>query len=275
MCPLAPPKATLAAQPVKPLSGRRIVITRAREQAVAFSEAVEKLGGEPFPFPTIDILPPDSYEPLDEAIDRIQEYDWIIFTSVNGVKAFLDRMRTLRKDLQSLQRASIAAIGPETAKALRSADLRVDLLPGEYRAEAILKELDPRQIAGKRVLIPRAAVARNVLPETLQEWGATVDVVAAYRTVAVGSRADRLRALLREKRVDAVTFTSPSTAAAFAGLFEGEPLAELLADTAVACIGPITRGRVEALGIRVDIVPQDYTIAGLTRAIAAYFDLKG
>jgi uroporphyrinogen III methyltransferase/synthase len=248
------------------------MITRARSQASVFAEAVEKLGGEAIVFPTIEILPPESYQPLDDAIRRIRGYDWIIFTSVNGVKSFLARLGHLGQDHRAIERIRIAAIGPETARAVESALLRVDLLPKEYRAEAILEELDPGEVVGKRILIPRAARARNVLPETLQKWGAVVDLVPAYRTAAARGNIRWLRGLLQEKKVDVITFTSSSTATHFAALFEGERLGELLGRTVVACIGPVTRDTVEALGIRVEVVPQDYTISGLTRAIVEYFE---
>jgi uroporphyrinogen III methyltransferase/synthase len=250
-----------------------VVITRARSQAASFAEAVEKLGGEALVFPTIEILPPQSYQPLDDAIRRIGTYHWVVFTSVNGVKSFLARLQCLGQDHRAIGGIKIAAIGPETAKALESASLHVDLMPGEYRAEAILGELDPGEVLGKRILIPRAASARNVLPETLRRWGAEVDLVAAYQTTVARSHAPWLLKLLLEKKVDMITFTSPSTATHFAALFPAS-LGELLADIAVACIGPITRESVEALGVRVDVVPRDYTIPGLIRAIAEYFSRK-
>lgn len=223
-------------------------------------------------FPTIEILPPHSYQPLDEAICEIQSYHWIFFTSVNGVRSFLARLRHLGRDHRVIGGIKIAAIGPETAKAVESMSLQVDVIPGEYRAEAILKELDPGEMFGKRVLIPRAAEARNVLPETLRQWGATVDVVAAYQTVPARNNVPWLRGLLLERKIDVVTFTSSSTAIHFAALFEKADLVELLSHTAVACIGPVTRETVETMGIGVDVVPQDYTILGLTRAIAEYFN---
>lgn len=265
---------SLSGKSLKPLLGRKVVITRALSQAASFVEAVEALGGEALVFPTIEIVPPPSTRPLDEAIGRLESYDWMVFTSVNGVNAFLARLRHLGKDHRRVERIKIAAIGPETAKALRSAALPVAVMPAEYRAEAILKELDPGDMAGKRILIPRAMEARDVLPETLRRWGATVDVVAAYRTVAARSEGPRLRALLGEKKIDVVTFTSSSTATRFGALFEGEDLGELLSSSAVACIGPITRETVEGMGIRVDVVAEDYTVAGLITAMVEYFSRK-
>lgn len=255
----------------KPLFGRRIVVTRARSQAGAFARAIEELGGEVIEFPTIEIVPPQSYDPLDQAIQRIDKYHWIIFTSVNGVIVFFDRYRQFRREIGELRGIRIAAIGPETAKRLESIGLKPDLVPGEFRAEAILQEMKPDEIRGKRVLLPRAARARDILPKTLREWGAEVDVIEAYRTVVAKSDARQLERLLQLKKIDMITFTSSSTVTHFAALFPGEDMGGLLSGAAVACIGPITQKTAEELGIRVDVVSQDYTIPGLTRAIVEYF----
>jgi len=272
MGPKAPRKKKSSTEPPKPLLGRRVVITRARSQASSFAEAVEALGGEALVFPTIEISDPQSYQSLDDAIRQIGTYDWIIFTSVNGVKSLLGRLRHFGKDYRVLDGLKIAVIGPETAKAVASASLHVDIVPGEFCAEAILEKLDPGEMAGKRILMPRAAVARNVLPATLEEWGAIVDVAAAYQTVPAQSNANWLRELFLEGKVDVITFTSSSTVTHFAALFEGERLGDLLARAAVACIGPITRATVESVGIPVDIVPREYTILGLTQAVVDYFN---
>lgn len=255
----------------KPLLGRRIVITRPRSQATAFARAIEDLGGKVVEFPTIEILPPESYDALDRAIKEIRTYHWVIFTSGNGVEYFWARFRQLKGDLSGLKRTRIAAIGPETARAVTSIGLHLDLVPREYRAEAILQELMPHEVSGKRILLPRAAEARAVLPQTLRDWGAEVDVVEAYRTVAADSDGVRLRALLLGKEVDVVTFTSSSTVTHFARLFPGGNIAGLLADATIACIGPITQKTAEEMGIRVDVIPRDYTTSGLTQAIVEYF----
>lgn len=256
----------------KPLLGRRIVITRPRSQATAFARAIEDLGGEVVEFPTIEILPPESYDALDRAIKEIRTYHWVIFTSGNGVEYFWARFRQLKGDLSGLKRTRIAAIGPETARAVTSIGLHLDLVPREYRAEAILQELMPHEVSGKRILLPRAAEARAVLPQTLRDWGAEVDVVEAYRTVAADSDGVRLRALLLGKEVDVVTFTSSSTVTHFARLFSGGNIAGLLAGVTIACIGPITQKTAEEMGIRVDVIPRDYTTSGLTQAIVEYFN---
>ena len=256
---------------VKPLLGRRIVVTRARSQASSFVRAIEEQGGEVVKFPTIEIHPPKSYGPLDRSIQAIKSYQWIIFTSVNGVRLFLDRVKQLQQDMRDLEGIKIAAIGPETASAIEAVPLRVDLMPHEYRAEAILQEFRPEEMRGKRLLLPRAAEARDILPTTLREWGAEADVVETYRTVAAKNDAPRLRKLLLEKKIDMVTFTSSSTVNHFAALFSDEDLKGLLAGTAIGCIGPITQKTAEEKGIRVDVVARDYTIAGLIQAIVEYF----
>src|SRR3989338_1837310 len=183
-----------------PLSGRRIVITRARSQAGVFAAALEELGAEVIEFPTIEIVPPQSYAPLDRALREIRQYHWIIFTSVNGVAHFFARWSARR--VEDFSGIKIAAIGPETAKSLEAKGLRADLVPGEFRAEAILKELAPEEMRGKRVLLPRAAQARDVLPDTLREWGAQVDVIEAYRTVQARSEAGGLEGDRKSTRLN-------------------------------------------------------------------------
>jgi uroporphyrinogen III methyltransferase / synthase len=255
-----------------PLFGRRIVVTRARAQAGAFVRALETLGAEVIEFPTIEIAPPESYRALDEAIEKIDSYDWIIFTSVNGVDFFSTRLDRLGRALDGDIRA--AAIGPETAKAAESLGLAPEVVPEEYRAEGILGKLRPENMRGQKVLVPRAAEARDVLIRTLREWGATVDVVEAYRTVAPSVDTAPLRTLLRRGEVDMVTFTSSSTVKNFHAVFAGDDLKQLLADTAVACIGPITQETAEKIGIEAAVVAQEYTIAGLTEAIVEYYKRK-
>jgi uroporphyrinogen III methyltransferase / synthase len=253
----------------RPLAGKRIVVTRARPQAGVFARALEAVGAAAIEFPTIEISPPETYDGLDAAIAKLERYDWIIFTSVNGVDHFAARLAHLRRTLNGDIRA--AAIGPETAKAVESLGVAPEIVPEEYRAEAILGKLRPEAMRGQKVLVPRAAEARDVLIRTLREWGAEVDVVEAYRTVAPTSDPAPLRALLLRGEVDAVTFTSSSTVKNFKAIFAGDDLRRLLARSAVACIGPITQSTAEEIGMRVDVVAEDYTIAGLTQAIVEYF----
>lgn len=260
---------------VSPLSGRRIVITRARAQAGALADRIEELGGEVIEFPTIDIQSPEGFAAFDEAVAKIESYDWLIFTSVNGVEPFLERLRHAGKDASVLAHLRIAAIGPETAKRLEAAGIHTCLVPQRYQAEGILDAIAPETIAGKRVLIPRAAEAREVLPETLRQWGATVDVVVAYRTVLPHTDARPLAALLEQGKVDVITFTSSSTVRNFVRLFNGRNLGEIAAGSAVACIGPITAGTVKALGGRADILAREFTIPELVNAIVEHLERSG
>lgn len=255
----------------KELSGRTIVITRPRSQAEAFIGGIEALGGSVVELPTIEIIPPQSYESLDSAIQQIRSYHWIFFTSVNGVKFFFDRFQQLKRNRKDLDGIKIAVIGPETAKALESVNLQADFIPEEYRAEGILKGLQTADLYQKRVLLPRAAEARDILPITLREWGAEVDVIEVYRTVPAKGDDRGLRALLKENKIDMITFTSSSTVTHFAARFPGEDLGQLLDHVVIACIGPITQRTAEEVGIRVNVVPRDYTIPGLTQAIVEYF----
>jgi uroporphyrinogen III methyltransferase/synthase len=259
----------------KPLFGRRIVITRPRLQAAAFAARIEALGGEVVEFPTIEIRPPQSYEPLDRAIASAGSYQWLIFTSANGVRTFLERWRHMAKDIRDLKGVEIAAIGPETAREVERHDLRVKLVPEEYRAEGLLNHFKPEDVAGKRVLLPRAAEARDVLPEGLERWGAQVEVVEAYRTVPADTDGAWLREMALRGEIDMVTFASSSTVRSFAAFFPPQQLEEMMARVAVACIGPITRATAEEIGLRVQVMPRAYTIAGLTAAILEYYSANG
>ena len=258
----------------RPLAGKRIVVTRARSQASSLARRLKELGGEVIEFPTIEIQPPESYAALDEAIRKIHTYDWLIFTSVNGVEQFFNRSKLLNKSLTRLEGIEIAAIGPETASTVEAAGLRCRLVPKQYQAEGLLELLTPEQMRGKRVLIPRAAQAREILPETLREWGAQVDVIEAYRTVVPSSDVSGLMHSIQKCEIDMVTFTSSSTVTNFVRLLEGQRLADSLRSTAIACIGPITQKTVEELGGHADVAAEEFTIPGLVQAIVKYFGLK-
>jgi uroporphyrinogen III methyltransferase / synthase len=253
------------------LKGKRIVVTRARAQAEVLTRQIEQFGGEAIDFPTIEIQPLQSYSALDDAIEKIDTYDWLFFTSVNGVDYFLQRLRCSDKEVKVIERLKVVAIGPETASRLESVGIRPYLVPEQYQAEGILDGLEPQAIRGKRVLIPRAAQARELLPETLREWGGEVNVVEVYRTVRPSADTSSLRGMFRENKIDMVTFTSSSTVAHFVQMFPGENVSEIIGGAAIACIGPITSKTVEDLGLRADVVSEEYTIPGLVKAIVAYF----
>ena len=254
-----------------PLLGKNVMITRARAQAGNLARRIEELGGSVIECATIQIEPPKSYAALDAAIETIREYDWLIFTSINGVEQFLARAERLNRSAADLKTIQVAAIGPETASRLKSAGINDCLVPRQYRAESLLELLAAESMRGKKVLIPRAAKARDILPESLKEWGAEVNVVEAYRTVAPPVDGSALKKLFRQGRVDVITFTSSSTVANFAGLFSGERLADVLDGVTVACIGPITQATVEELGGHADVVALEFTIDGLVCALVEFF----
>lgn len=270
------------------LHGRRILVTRTSEQAGAFSEQLRALGAIAVEFPTIRIVPPNDWEPLDKALRRLCTqggYDWLVFTSANGVRICCERLSSLGYDVRTIDNVRIAAIGPATAAALARYGVTVDLVPGEYIAEGVAAALidDARQrgesLVGKRVLLARAAEARNVLVSELQGAGAIVDVVAAYRTAAVSSDDEQgleVLRMLEAHQLDILTFTSSSTVRNFMhwlrqcetnGANSFMNLVTQHARPRIACIGPITSQTAREFGLDVDIEAQEFTIAGLLEAI--------
>ena len=256
----------------RPLFGRRIVVTRARAQAGELSSELEGLGAEVREFPTIEVGPPEDFGPLDEAILGLDSFDWLVFTSVNGVEAFLERLRHHGLDLRAVPRgAKVAAIGPATAEALEEVGLRVDVVPREFRAEALIEAIRDDSLAGKRVLIPRAKVAREILPEKLREAGAEVVVPPAYETVPSTEGKEQLARDLESGRIDCVTFTASSTVDNFVSAFGPGESARLLSGTRIVCIGPITADTARGHGLRVDAEATEYTIPGLIEAVVELF----
>jgi uroporphyrinogen III methyltransferase/synthase len=257
----------------KPLLGKKILITRPRERASRFAALLREDGAEPVEVPTIQIVPPDSWEPLDRALTAIHTYHWLIFTSVTGVQAFFGRFDAQHRGRADLQGLSICAIGPATAAELRARGLQVAVMPSEYRAEAVAESLSAFPLRDTRVLIPRAAIARDVLPRALAARGARVDVVEAYRTVLPpGGLAPDIWQLLEQGAIDAVTFTSSSTVTNFVTLLGEAHLPQLLRDTVVACIGPITAETVRSYGLTPTIVAHEYTVPALARTLVDYFE---
>jgi uroporphyrinogen III methyltransferase/synthase len=254
----------------KPLFGRRIVITRPRAQAAEFAEQLEAFGAEVVPFPTIEMAPPPSLAAVDDAMRRAAEFDWVVFTSANGVRVFFERLQALGGDVRDWHHARFAAIGPQTAKALQQYYVRVDIVPEEFRAEAVVDALVQAGVAGKRILLPRAVGARDVLPVQLRQHGALMEEVATYTTALPSDTAGELRGLLLSGGADLVTFTSSSTVDNFVAVFKGE-VERVLAHAAVGCIGPITADTARSYGMRVDIQPSSYTIPAFVDAIVRYY----
>ncbi|HUV06019.1 MAG TPA: uroporphyrinogen-III C-methyltransferase [Armatimonadota bacterium] len=251
-----------------PLFGKRVLVTRSREQAETLSELLREHGAEPIEFPVIKISPPESFAELDAALDRIEGWDWLLFTSANGVQAMMERLTELGRDVRWLKGPKIGAIGPKTAEAIRSLGINVDFIPSRFVSEAIADEF-PESPSGKRILILRAEEAREILPEKLRERGAQVDVVAAYRTEMEQSDAAQIRQLLRSGGIDIVTFTSSSTVKGFVALIGEGDLAGLAGKVTIACIGPITAQAAEEHGLKPDVVAEEHTIEGLIEALAA------
>jgi uroporphyrinogen III methyltransferase/synthase len=244
-----------------PLFGRRIVVTRAAEQAPALADKLRSLGAAVLELPAIAIRPLEDYSVLDAAIDRLSDYDWLVFTSVNGVRFFFERLDCSRRDVRELPR-KLCAIGPATRRELEKLHLKVDLMPEEYVAEALVEAFSREDMRGKRVLLARAAAARELLPEELRRLGAAVDVVPAYRTVIPEDAQERARQVFA-RRPDWVLFTSSSTAknlVAIAGR-------EALEGVRIASIGPVTSETVRSLGLNVAAEARPYTIDGLIEAI--------
>jgi uroporphyrinogen III methyltransferase/synthase len=257
----------------RPLFGRRVLVTRTREQAGALSALLAEAGAEVIECPAIRLAEPPSWEPLDEALARIDAYDWIVLTSVNGVDRLMARLDRSGRDARALHRARIAAIGPETARALARYRLRADLVPDDFRAEGLLDVLASADVAGKRFLLPRAGGARALLPERLRAAGAVVDEVVTYRSEMPEESVEVLRGALGEGPLDDLTFTSSSTVTSFIALLDRvDPVngRTRLAGARVACIGPITAATAQEQGLRVDVVPDHYTIPALVEAMIAH-----
>jgi uroporphyrinogen-III synthase len=254
------------------LAGLRVLVGRARRQASALSAELKALGGEVIEIPFIEIRPPRSYEPLDTALKQISQYQWLILTSVNGVEALAARMQRLGTKPSAQVHLNIAAIGPSTRTAAEEIGLKVSVVPSKYVAESVVDSLRGK-VAGQRLLLVRAAVARDVIPRELQKMGGTVDVVEAYETVVPEPSKNKLQSLMKDstKRPHVVTFTSSSTVRNFVELLGGRErlphITKLLDGVRLASIGPVTSATLRDFGLPVHVQADEYTIAGLTRAI--------
>ncbi|MCC7103512.1 MAG: uroporphyrinogen-III C-methyltransferase [Chloroflexi bacterium] len=249
----------------RPLHGRRVLVTRPREQADELSERLRALGAEAIETPTIRIAPLATFDALDDALRRLPEVDWVVFTSVNGVEATFERLDHLGLDARAFGRVRVAVIGPATERRVRLRGIRADFIPATYTSEEIVKQLGPRLERGSRVLLLRADLAPSHLATGLTARGADVQSVVAYRTLPDDGARTELPRVLRERRVHAVTFTSASTVRGLLAALDGE--VELLGGALIAAIGPVTARAVEEAGLRVDAVARDYTIDGLIRAL--------
>lgn len=253
----------------KPLLGKRVLVTRARTQISEFVDKIEELGGEAVEFPVIQITRPKHQKLLDQAIQDLARFDWIIFTSVNGVKFFFDRLAELSVDIRTMSQARIAAVGPKTADKLKEKGLMVEVFPGEYHAEALVESLRPLVQPGQKILLPRSNIARKILPEELKKMGCHVTDVDAYDTQMNTENAAGIVKQLSEGNIHVIAFTSSSTVRNFLKVLKTvhADAHSLIHDVKVVVIGPITAQTAKELGVRVDAVAEEYTIEGLVEAI--------
>jgi uroporphyrinogen III methyltransferase/synthase len=255
----------------RPLMGRSIVVTRSREQAGELVRRLSDLGAECLECPTIKVVPTDDVKPMDKALDNLSSYEWLIFTSVNGVDFFFNRLFEKNKDVRDLNHIRTAVIGSATAKRLLGFGFKSDIVPESYRAESVVKAFAKEDITGKKILLPRAKEARSVLPLELAKMGAVVDDVEAYRTKALKDNADVILKRLKARTINMITFTSSSTVKNFRALLPPEGLDRLMQGIAIASIGPITADTARNLGFDVHIVAEAYTIPKLCEAIVRYY----
>ena len=259
-----------------PLEGITVVVTRAASQAAELTDALESYGAKVFVCPTIEIREPDSYDRLDEALDHLYGYDWLIFTSANGVDFFLKRLAKRGLNAADLDEIKVCAIGQRTAEKLHDAHTHVDVVPSQSTAEGVFTTLSEfaggkEHLRGLNILLPRAAVGRDVLPKALEDAGARVDVVPTYQTVLPENLdRGRFRAMLAGSG-DCIAFTSPSTIKNLAKLFDTHDLGNTLPGVVIACIGPVTSAAAVEYGLSVDIQPEQQSVKLLADAIAQHY----
>src|SRR5205823_6563305 len=254
-----------------PLAGRRIVVTRPHKQAEGLSSTLQQFGAEVVEAPVIEIRPPDSFQALDAALNNILQYDWLILTSVNGVEALFSRLEPLGLSIDSLQHLKIAAIGPATEQRIQDHGLVVDVVPPQYVAEEIVRSLR-KLVKSEKVLLVRAKVARDVIPDELRAAGAHVDVVEAYQSAIPENAKSRMQSVFTDRPLpDAITFTSSSTVQNFFTVVVGTDIPTKLSQVKFASIGPVTSGTMREYGLRVDVEADEYTMEGLTQALVRHF----
>ncbi len=255
-----------AALPSGPLAGKTILVTRAQQQAGKLSDRLSELGASVIELPVIEIVPPDSYDPLDQALRQLGDYDWLILTSANTVHVLADRMQQLGLAL-AFSNLKTVAIGPSTAAAMAERGIKVDLIPDRYVAESVVHALESH-VRGSRILLARARVARDVIPEALTNAGARVDVVDAYQTVVPADSERKVRELFVEAKcaIDAVTFTSSSTVKNFVTLLGQAEITIPLPGVKACSIGPVTSATLREFGWEPSIEAEQYDVPGLVAA---------
>lgn len=248
----------------RPLFGKTILVTRTKEQAGKLSNRLRDLGANVIEIPTIEIVPPNSWEDVDKSIDNISEYDVIIFTSVNGVKYFFGRLRELKRDIRILKGIKICAIGSATKESIEELGIFVDIIPDEYVAESVIEKLKEFGIEGKKFLLPRAKIARDIIPESIKSLGGYIDVVTVYETVKPEASFEALKEVFEKNIVDIITFTSSSTVKNFFDLLGDTKIPERIN---FASIGPITSNTLRNYGFEPTCEAKVYNIDGLISAI--------
>ncbi len=254
----------------RPLFGKSVVVTRAGDQADDMIEQLYERGAEPLLFPVIKMVEPDDTAPLDQAIKNLDQYHGVIFTSVNGVRWFMKRLKQHDLDIRELKGIRLYCIGPKTGEAVQDLGIKVDLVPEEFVAESLIEHIGKEEIAGKKFLLPRAQVAREVLPDELRKLGAKVDVAPAYKTILPDTDVTTLKERLQTGTIDVMTFTSSSTVKNFVEMI-GDELKESLNQVTLACIGPVTAKTAEELGLTVGVQAEQYTVDGLLAAMESHF----
>ncbi|MBL0225177.1 MAG: uroporphyrinogen-III C-methyltransferase [Geobacteraceae bacterium] len=255
----------------RPLSGRRIIVTRAADQAGEFSAMLSGCGATVLECPTINLIEPASWEELDTAVGRLTEFNWLVLTSVNSVRFFFNRLDFLGLDARALGQCKVCAVGPKTAEAILARGIRPDLIPPDYKAESIVSEFAKQAVRGQRILFPRADRAREIIPRDLEQMGASVTSPVIYRNILPDRLCPETLLALEKRSVDCITFTSSSTALNMAEMLSTDLLANMLQGVAVASIGPVTSKTCRDLGLKVDIEPLEFTLAALLNSIQRYF----
>jgi uroporphyrinogen III methyltransferase/synthase len=255
----------------RPLSGRRILVTRAADQAGEFTSMLTRLGASVLECPTIKLVEPDSWDGLDTAISTISNFSWLIFTSANAVRFFFQRLDALGLDARILGSCKVCSVGPKTAEAARAFGIRSDLVPADYKAEGVVAAFSRLDISGKNILFPRADRAREVIPQELEKLGARVTAPVSYRNILPDRLCPEALFALEKRSVDCITFTSSSTVHNLIQMMGSDLLVDMLKGVAVASIGPITSKTCRELGLKVDIEPELFTLMNLSEAIERHF----
>jgi uroporphyrinogen III methyltransferase/synthase len=258
----------------RPLFGRRVIVTRTREQASELVSLLDENGANTYEFATISIQPPDSWLELDNALQDLSRFQWILFTSINAIHSFFERLYSRGLDVRALNGCKVGAVGRVTADCLLQYGLKCDLLPEKFTGEGLAEALEAVGVNGNKILLPRALKAREIVPERLRDAGAEVVVAPVYQNVPSTENKEVLKAQLIDKQVDLVTFTSSSTVTNFVHMLDitnQDELLKLMDGVKIAAIGPITAKTVEQNGLQVDIQPETYTIPAMVDAIVTYY----